>query len=755
MPSDLFAELTDPSNLKLTKDQTANFYYLEKILAESSATVAEALRLGDGDTWTQSDMRALEHELLKDVPGSKELYCVFTALTKIVARYQALYPKIDFPFPRSIHRVRLENNPFHPDLAVSEHLIERLSAAVTEAACTWQKDGFTRNTDPESVKRAVILGVLSSILDFQLLHRSMLIALIEALADREKSLLTGADGNSYAWSLSLAWQGVEDAEGRLFIPRDPTGILLAWPSEKSIRHIFAEGLNKDNVLAVRHKAIYAVLDKAVHEILRNAQSDEKVTLKSILSAAGRVAYLRMPAALAAVRCRKTVSHAPRNEVLRRIFNDDPVRREPKYLAENARPESGIKSVEKEVSDTTEVEPIWLEAMRDAFKLPSRSKVISALQCIRDQLSQPGSCIAGFSLSLLAKNRSVGSTKRYSLLIARRCGCRLKDIDPTSLTIEDLEDYYRKALDDDWDQDPAGVQAQTFQRNKRATIGAIVMFHKYLVEHAGVGPLDELAYLQKPFGLLHVDANFITVDEYFRVLEYISDPVRPVDDYLRRVLRLIVILAFRCGLRRSEVFYLMANDFDDADYLHVRNNSLRRVKTSNAARSIPVGVLLSEDELTELNEFLAERRELYHEGLILFGKKGEVDVSLDPDSLIDKIHTAMREELKDKSLKLHHLRHSFATLMTVKLMPNGTDFVRRFVGARGDKTLEWLMEVRDGKSFRERLFGTSEIRSLDLQAVAHLLGHGSPATSVEHYIHSLDWFEPIKVADVTTRRVRIN
>jgi integrase len=463
----------------------------------------------------------------------------------------------------------------------------------------------------------------------------------------------------------------------------------------------------------------------------------------------------MPAALAAFRCRKSVSHAPRNEVLRRIFNGDPVGREPKYSAENARSELEIASVEKEVSDTTESEPIWLEAMRDAFTLPSRSKVISALQCIRDQLSQPGSCIAGFSLSLLAKNRSVGSTKRYSLLIARRCGCRLKDIDPTSLTIEDLEDYYRKALDDDWDQDPAGVQAQTFQRNKRATIGAIVMFHKYLVEHAGVGPLDELAYLQKPFGLLHVDANFITVDEYFRVLEYISDPVRPMDDYLRRVLRLIFILAFRCGLRRSEVFYLMANDFDDADYLHVRNNSLRRVKTSNAARSIPVGILLSEDELTELNEFLAERGELYHEGLILFGKKGEVDVPLDPDSLVDKIHTAMREDLKDKSLKLHHLRHSFATLMTVKLMPNGTDFVRRFVGARGDKTLEWLTEVRDGKSFRERLFGTSEIRSLDLQAVAHLLGHGSSATSVEHYIHSLDWFEPIKVADVTTRRVRIN
>jgi integrase len=583
----------------------------------------------------------------------------------------------------------------------------------------------------------------------------MLIALIESLADRKRSLLWGADGKSYAWSLSLAWQGEEDAEGRLFIPKDPTGVFLACGPESVIRSIFAEGLNRNKVMAVRHKAIYAVLDGAARDILRDAEFEKNVTLKSILSAAGRVAYLRMPAALAAVRCRKTVTHAPRNEVLRRIVNGDPVGRGSNYFAENARPELEIASVEKEVGDTTEAEPIWLEAMRDAFKLHSRPKVISALQCIRDQPSQPGSCLAGFSLSLLAKNRSVGSTKRYSLLIARRCGCRLKDIDPTSLTIEDLEDLYRKALDDDWDQDPAGVQAQTFQRNKRATIGSIVMFHKYLGEHAGVGPLDELAYLQKPFGLLHVDANFITVDEYLRVLDYISDPVRPMDEYLRSVLRLIVILAFRCGLRRSEVFYLMADDFDDADYLHVRNNSLRRVKTSNATRSIPAGILLSKGELAELNLFLAERRQLYHKGVILFGKKGEVDVPLDPDSLVDKVHKAMRDELKDKSLKMHHLRHSFATLLTAKLLPNGTDFIHRFVGARGEKTLEWLTEARDGKSFRERLFGTSEIRSLDLQAVAHLLGHGSPATSVEHYIHSLDWFEPIKVVDIAARRARIH
>jgi integrase len=740
MASDLYAALIDQRNLNLTKDQVSQFHLLEKTLANSASVVAEALRIGDGDTWTQSDMRAFESELLKEVRGSREVHCVFNTLAKIVAQYQALYPTIDCPFPRSIHRVRLENNPFHTDLAASERLISRISAVVTEAAGTLHS-GPTGDANSGSVKRAVIFGVLSSIVDFQLLHRSMLIALIETLADRKKSLLWGADEKCYAWSLSLAWKGEEDAERRMFVPRDLTGTFLAYGSERDIRKIFAEGLDQKKALAMRHKAIWEVLEGASREILRSAGFDRKVTLKSILKAACSAAYLRMPAALAAARCRKTVSHAPRNEVLRRIFKMSPIRRDHNSPAEKGRLESEIRGVEKEVNDITEVEPTWLEAMRSAFKLGDRAKVNRALSRICEQASQPGACLAGFSLSLLAeKKRSVGSTKRYSLLIARRCGCRLGDADPSTLTIEQLEDLYREALDDDWDQDPAGVKAQTVQRNKRATISAIVMFHKYLVKHAGVAPLDELAYLQKPRGLLPVDANFITVDEYLRVLSEISGPRGPADDYLRTVLRLIVILAFRCGLRRCEVLYLMAHDFDDADHLHVRNNKFRRVKTSNANRSIPAGILLSPEELSELNVFLREKRNWGNEAL-LFSKSEpeEMDVPLNPDGLVDKIHMAMRDALDDQSLKMHHLRHSFATLLTAKLLPNTAGFVRGFFGERHEKTVKWLEEDRG--VFRKQLFGTSEIKGLDFQAVAHLLGHGSPATSVEHYIHSLDWFEP--------------
>jgi hypothetical protein len=88
------------------------------------------------------------------------------------------------------------------------------------------------------------------------------------------------------------------------------------------------------------------------------------------------------------------------------------------------------------------------------------------------------------------------------------------------------------------------------------------------------------------------------------------------------------------------------------------------------------------------------------------------------------------------LETRILRHSFATLLIAKLLPNTTSFVRVFLD-RHPKTLEWL-ERRE--EFRAALFGSSEIRGLDITAVAHLLGHGGPATSAEHFIHSLDWFD---------------
>jgi site-specific recombinase XerD len=729
--------LWHPETLQLTPEQESSLHLLQEVITKSTSEVAKALRLCEPLDWTHKDIRKLETDLLKHVAGHRHLRQVYDILPKVIARYHER-TNSNCCFPQSISRVRLENNPFHADIAASQRLINQLSDFVVKTANDLPTAQHAHEADPACFEKAITLGVLSSIVQLHLLHKSMLIALIESLADREKSLLS-ANRHCYCWSLSLAWQGEPDAEHRIFVPDQLTGVLFASVPEVEIRRTFANGLDQSQPLKKRHKAIYAALEQACHKLLESSKFHQQVDLKILLQAAGTVAYLRMPAAIAAARCRKTVHHSPRNQVMLRIFRGLPVRKDSSISVETRLSASEFRDAEMEVADTTQVVPAWLEAMRTAFKLESPSKVRDALLKIEAKEAQPGPILAHFASSLMTESHlSITSAKAYGMLIARRFGCRIGNSDPSTLPIAELEDLYREALDDDWDDDPVGATDHTVRRNKRATIGSILKFHQYLRKHFGVPALDELASRLKLRGLLPVDANFLTIDEYLCVLDYISGCYGPADPYLRSVLRLIVILAYRCGLRRCEVLYLLIDDLDSADHLHVRNNELRDVKTTNSTRSVPAGILLSSQERAELAAFFQMRKNAPRSRKIglLFSSKNDASAALDSDSLVRHIHVAMRAALKDESLKVHHLRHSFATLLTAKLLPNMTSFVRGFL-KRHPRTLEWL---EDRHALREQLFGTSDITSLDLKAVAHILGHGSSATSVEHYIHSLDWFE---------------
>lgn len=267
----------------------------------------------------------------------------------------------------------------------------------------------------------------------------------------------------------------------------------------------------------------------------------------------------------------------------------------------------------------------------------------------------------------------------------------------------------------------------------AFLKALRYFFKFLSQRAK--PLEQVNGLIPATGLVKVDANFMTVDEYKRALAWLSGPYGFSNRYLRDASRVVLILGYRCGLRRAEAAYLRLSDFDAAEFLHVRPWLLRKLKTANAVRDLPLRDMMPDDELGEVMAFIASARDRVGfslEDVLLFSRESRPRVLIDFERVIGKVHCAMRTV--DPSLHYHSLRHSCANNLLLRLWPSLHPMAR--VIFRNHP--EAIASLGDSDGLRQRLFGTLDIKGSDLQGIALLLGHGSATVSLGHYIHVLDW-----------------
>jgi integrase len=732
--------------LGLTDAQERLRQPLMAILSSSKLPVAVALRRVSPGELTPDDMRELERSLEKKEQG-QWLKGVFEIIGKVVA-LQNRQRRPHLPFPRSLHTVKLERNPFGETTAIQKALsvvdAERILLQV-RALLVKQGPGLSRTKQrlevgPDQVKVTVALAVLSSVAHFGLLHMSMLVALVEALAmpgqSRERF-----GRYCFGYILSLPYAGVPNAERRLFLPDALSAEWLDQLKEEEIASVVAE-LQKLTNGHERHQRVEHFLISAVNDLLRRSLPEKKLTLKLIIEAGQMLAYVHLPPAIAALRCRKTVSHTPRPDVLRRIHQFAKVEQVAPVTPGPSVTEAELARLDAIVDDVTQVEPAWIHHMRDAFKADTPVTVIRALKEVRSACNAPGLRIVDFGIHLLDGLLAIKTAKRYSLLVAKRIGCRLADVDPVALDISELESTFREALEDDWDVDLGdGEEAPTSYQP--ATTTALRKFHAFLRRSdPSVQDFSELGPILRRRGLLAVDANFITVDEYERIIRFISNAHRIKSSYRRRFLSLIVTLAFRCGLRRAELFYLRPTDLGADDSIYVRGHKLRKLKTSNANRAIPAWLLLTPEEMGELKEFIHERLRAPRTGdsTFIFSRIDDSSIPLYEESVFGEIHGYMRSVLGDDSLRVHHLRHSFATLLAARLLPGLNEFARALF-QQHPRTMHLLRgDGDDPDGFRRKLFLSSQISRIDLQAVSHLLGHGGPAVSVEHYVHCLDWFQ---------------
>jgi integrase len=331
------------------------------------------------------------------------------------------------------------------------------------------------------------------------------------------------------------------------------------------------------------------------------------------------------------------------------------------------------------------------------------------------------CLDGASAS--GKPVSLVTARRRILAALPRLLALLGDNDPSKLDTPELEDGYWEIV----------VSAER-SPDMRDLVGGLRDFHSYLVKNHGKAQiLDDKDIFGGDDGLRPVDANLLSFDEYagsMAVLDrMVSERVPPA---LIRSARIAMMLAFRVGLRRMEVFGLRRDDIKVAPDLVavIRPHGERGLKTNNARRLLPLFVFLPQKERIELQaqvDAAAGQRYLFPE----FSKASRLSWI---DRVCDLVVRALRQVTRDKTLTLHHLRHAFGSWTYLRLRAAALpEVISHF-----DHLPETRRALQTGKRLGVLLTGRGNqpTRSLAHQ-VGMLLGHSSAFVSLTHYVHVSD------------------
>jgi len=293
--------------------------------------------------------------------------------------------------------------------------------------------------------------------------------------------------------------------------------------------------------------------------------------------------------------------------------------------------------------------------------------------------------------------------------------------------EELDEFYAEVVDS------AGSPA--LQSKLRKLVG---WFHRFGVE-LGVLPESKLALPGAGNGHYEVSAHIVTEDEFQQAFAALGRqyPEKDVNEK-NRAGRIFLLLAYRFGLRRAEILGLTLADVrEDEGIIVIRKNAVRNVKTRNAERMLPLG-LLSDDERKFLERVLKQvRRDTVgplEERPVFFESLQAAQNGIENHQAPVTALQELRRTTDQDELHAHHLRHSFATQHVLgTLVPDLPD-------GHGEALPHWLKRCgseassqRFHKLCRARVGGIAKRGTM----VSMAMGHGADETTYEHYVHGLD------------------
>lgn len=268
-----------------------------------------------------------------------------------------------------------------------------------------------------------------------------------------------------------------------------------------------------------------------------------------------------------------------------------------------------------------------------------------------------------------------------------------------------------------------------------TAGRLNEFHEFLIGQYGVADADWDEIYPEEGNPERVDAGLLTEKEYLQIFGLLlKDPFS--DERARQAAALLLLFAYRFGLRRGEIFRLLRRDvqkWGEQVVVIVNNNIYGETKSHSGVRQIPLPSPLTAEEKDVLEKWLASI-DTYHSGesiASLFGSRSDLRRRIDLARLAARVTEVMRFVTGDPTLRLHHLRHSFANRLFLggMLDDQGTDMA---------STVAALLSLTGTPGeLRQNLTERKERSRRMTYATAVALGHRGPGPSLGNYIHLAD------------------
>lgn len=444
--------------------------------------------------------------------------------------------------------------------------------------------------------------------------------------------------------------------------------------------------------------------------------------------------------------REVIGHVVKERAMRRLHGVDP------RTKENSDEIIGGDVAARQVPEAPEdvsqaILPSDLIAFRRIFNSNSKREVLSRISQEKcsgqiDDLSVLRVMI-DFSEYLL--NRYQPSGKSYAVATIRRYAEWVVGLFRSASVFEQFAYQDQETYGEIYE---SIIESMECPRRRDEIARLLVTFHGFLVETYKVCRIDFTADGEWASSLNPVDSNIVSVDEYERALEFLGkDPGLLKNPAAFASSKILLILAFRCGMRRMEILGLRIGDVHLSYKTSIRviENEYRRLKSPASRRQVPVWLLLSKDEQEFLLWWVQERRQIsggnLQDRLLIFRDRDKKPP--DGDDLMPGVIDAIRRSTGDSAVRFHGLRHSFATWLFYALnYHQGKNHDRRF--SHLPKTSEWLCRAND---IRKGLLENTGPDSRSAWAVMCALGHASPTTSLGHYIHAVDWLHADCVARV--------